>query len=269
MTGNQMLLPEPDYLEISDHSNGDARRIAYRHRAATANGQPGLFWLGGFKSDMDGSKALALDAFAEEKGLAFTRFDYSGHGLSGGRFVDGTISKWLDEALAVFTKTCGTDESRILIGSSMGGWLALLLNQRLKQIEIQMAHAIVLIAPAVDMTADLMWDKMTDEARHEMLENGRFEKPSEYSDEPYILTHDLIEDGKAHLFGSGIIEVGCPVHILQGGKDTDVPPAHTLKLAAQLALDDVVISMIPDGDHRLSRPQDLDRLMAGIETLLD
>ncbi|MEP0521684.1 MAG: alpha/beta hydrolase [Hyphomicrobiales bacterium] len=267
MTQLQSPLQDPEYLQV-DHDSG-ACQIAFRHRSISANSMPGLFWLGGFKSDMDGSKALALDDYAVKKNISCTRFDYSGHGLSSGEFVDGTISKWLDEAVAVIRATSNDNDRRILVGSSMGGWLALLLNKRLKSNTGPKVHGIVLIAPAVDMTADLMWDKLPEEARAEMVQTGRFEKPSEYSDEPYILTHDLIEDGKAHLFGGGVIELSCPVHILQGGRDTDVPSSHTLKLAAQLALDDVVISMIPDGDHRLSRPEDLDRLTASIETLLE
>lgn len=267
MTEDQSPLKAPEFLQV-EHEGG-ACKIAFRHRPANNGRAPGLFWLGGFKSDMDGSKALALDEYAVQKNISCTRFDYSGHGLSSGEFVDGTISKWLDEAVAVICATSEDNDRRILVGSSMGGWLALLLNRRLKSIKGPKVHGIVLIAPAVDMTADLMWNNMPEEARAEMIETGRFEKPSEYSDEPYILTHDLIEDGKAHLFGSGVIELGCPVHILQGGRDTDVPPSHTLKLAAQLALDDVVISMIPDGDHRLSRPEDLARLTASVETLLE
>lgn len=267
MTEQCAPLPDPNYLDVQHE--GGTHKIAFRHRSAVDTKRPGLFWLGGFKSDMDGSKAIALDSFAEENKLSCTRFDYSGHGLSGGQFVDGTISKWLEEAVAIITATSSGNQRRILVGSSMGGWLALLLNMRLKSINGPKVHGIVLIAPAVDMTADLMWDNMPEDARAQMVDTGRFEKPSDYSDEPYVLTHDLILDGQKHLFGTGVIHLGCPVHILQGGQDTDVPPSHTLKLAAQLPLDDVVISMIPDGDHRLSRPQDLDRLAASIETLLE
>ncbi len=255
----------PDHLTVGDGSAG--RRIAYRHRPA-AKGRAGLFWLGGFKSDMDGSKAIALDRYAKENGLSFTRFDYSGHGLSGGDFLDGTISRWLEEAETVLRATSTSDDSRILVGSSMGGWLALLLARRLKQTEDVTVRGLVLIAPAVDMTADLMWDQMPEAARARMMAEGRIEKPSEYSDEPYILTRQLIEDGRHHLFGSDVIEMGCPIHILQGGLDTDVPPSHALKLASQLPLDDVVLSMIPGGDHRLSRPEDLRRLTSSIDSLL-
>lgn len=259
-------LPPPEYHEIG--SGPERRKIAYRHRPAAGSAQPGLLWLGGFKSDMDGSKALAIDDYARENGLSFTRFDYSGHGQSEGRFLDGTISRWLAEAEAIVKATAKTGEKRILIGSSMGGWLALLLAQRLQKGDDLSVQGIVLIAPAVDMTADLMWDKMSDAVKARLMEDGQIEKPSDYSDEPYILTRDLIEDGQQHLFGTDVIEMGCPVHILQGGLDTDVPPAHALKLASQLPLDDVVLSMIPSGDHRLSRPEDLHRLTRSIDTLL-
>jgi pimeloyl-ACP methyl ester carboxylesterase len=266
MADTTIDMPPPDHLTVGEGSA--TRRIAYRHRPEVAKGQAGLFWLGGFKSDMDGSKAIALDLHAEEKGLSFTRFDYSGHGLSGGDFLDGTISRWLEEAEAVLRATSGSGDSRILVGSSMGGWLALLLARQLKQAADVTVDGLVLIAPAVDMTADLMWDQMPEAARAQMMAEGRIEKPSEYSDEPYILTRQLIEDGRQHLFGSGVIETGCPVHILQGGLDTDVPPSHALKLASQLPLDDVVLSMIPGGDHRLSRPEDLRQLTSSIDRLL-
>lgn len=260
-------LPPPEHHEIG--SGPEQRKIAYRHRPATGRAKPGLLWLGGFKSDMDGSKALAIDDYARENGLSFTRFDYSGHGQSEGSFLEGTISRWLEEAEAIVKATAKTGEKRILIGSSMGGWLALLLAQKLQKNEDLSIHGIVLIAPAVDMTADLMWDKMSDAVRARLMEDGQIEKPSDYSDEPYILTRDLIEDGRQHLFGTDIIEMGCPIHILQGGLDADVPPAHALKLASQLPLDDVVLSMIPGGDHRLSRPEDLHRLTRSIDTLLE
>lgn len=267
MTDMPNDLPPPERHEIG--KGPEQRKIAYRYRPATDSAQPGLFWLGGFKSDMDGSKALAIDDYARKSGLSFTRFDYSGHGQSEGDFLDGTISRWLEEAEAIIKATAKSGEKRILIGSSMGGWLALLLALRLQQSDDLSVQGIVLIAPAVDMTADLMWDQMSDAVRIRLMEDGRIEKPSDYSDEPYILTRDLIEDGRQHLFGTDIIEMGCPVHILQGGLDTDVPPAHALKLASQLPLDDVVLSMIPGGDHRLSRPEDLQRLTRSIGTLLE
>jgi pimeloyl-ACP methyl ester carboxylesterase len=228
-------------------------------------GQPGLFWLGGFKSDMIGTKAEALDAFAGERGLAITRFDYSGHGRSGGRFQDGTISRWLEEALAVFSTTSG---EQIVAGSSMGGWLALLLNRALRARGESRVKALILIAPAVDMTQDLMRAKFTRKELRSLEERGLVEQPSDYSDAPYVLARALIEDGANHLlFGKGL-ETGCPVTILQGGRDTDVPQEHALKLAAHLLHDPVTVTLIPDGDHRLSRAQDLARLRDAVARVM-
>ncbi|HWJ88765.1 MAG TPA: alpha/beta hydrolase [Pelagibacterium sp.] len=229
-----------------------AREIAILRRSGA---NPGLFWLGGFRSDMAGSKAEALDAFGADKGLAVTRFDYSGHGVSGGDFLDGTISRWLEEALAVFDTTEG---EQIVIGSSMGGWLALLLNQALRQRGIDRVRALVLIAPATDMTRDLMADTFTEAERAALRETGRVEQPSDYSPEPYVLTRALIEDGENHLLFGAPIRTHCPAAILQGGQDTDVPPSHALKLVSHLLADPVTFTLIPDGDHRLSREPDLD-----------
>lgn len=240
---------------LSVGADDAAREIAMLSRAGAA---PGLFWLGGFKSDMIGSKAEALDALGAELGLMVTRFDYSGHGVSGGDFRDGTISRWLEEALAVFATTKGP---QIVVGSSMGGWLALLLNKALRERGASRVHAIVLIAPAVDMTEDLMRLTFTPQELHDLHMKGRVEQPSDYSDEPYVLTETLISDGAKHLlFGKGSIVTGCPVHILQGGQDTDVPPAHALKLLSHLTQDPVGFTLIPDGDHRLSRDEDIAKL---------
>jgi pimeloyl-ACP methyl ester carboxylesterase len=245
-------------------TGAEAREIAI---AARAGKSPGLFWLGGFKSDMEGSKALALDALGGEHGLAVTRFDYSGHGQSGGEFLDGSISDWLEDALEVFRTTEGP---QIVIGSSMGGWLALLLNRALRQAGEDRVAGIVLIAPAVDMTEDLMRATFTPAELHDLHNKGRVEQPSDYSDEPYVLTEKLIVDGAQHLlFGEGSIETGCPVHILQGGQDTDVPPEHALKLLSHLTLDPVTFTLIPDGDHRLSRDEDLEKLKAVVLGMAD
>ena len=238
------------------------RDIAVKQRPGKA---PGLFWLGGFKSDMEGSKALALDAFAEDRGLACTRFDYSGHGVSGGDFLDGTISRWLEEALAVFALTEGP---QIIIGSSMGGWLAMLLNKALRKNGDARVAGIVLIAPAIDMTDDLMRATFTDQEREDLQEKGRVEQPSDYSEEPYVLTRALIEDGDKHLMFGAPIETGCAVHILQGAKDTDVPAGHAIKLLSHLMLDPVTFTLVPEGDHRLSTPEDLDRLRAALSAMI-
>ncbi|MDK9696168.1 MAG: alpha/beta hydrolase [Siculibacillus sp.] len=234
-----------------------AREIAVIRRAGA---EPGLFWLGGFRSDMAGTKALALDDFGRERGLAVTRFDYSGHGLSGGSFEEGTISRWLEEALAVFETTRGP---QVVIGSSMGGWIALLLTRAHRERvgrAASRAKAMVLIAPAPDFTEDLMWAGFSEEIRRGILATGRHEEPSEYSEEPYVVTRALIEDGRRNLVLGGEIDLGCPVTILQGVKDTSVPWRHAVRLTTHLTRDDVTLTLIPDGDHRLSRPQDIARL---------
>jgi pimeloyl-ACP methyl ester carboxylesterase len=255
-----------DQIELMPIGDGPERRdIAIVRRKG---GSPGLFWLGGFKSDMTGTKALALDRFAEARGLAMTRFDYSGHGRSGGVFEEGTISRWLEESLAVFASTEGP---QIVVGSSMGGWLALLLADRERRAAgngSSRVAGLVLVAPAVDMTRELMWAEMKPAARKELMATGAWRKPSDYSDEPYLVTRALIEDGDRHLFGERLIETGCPVHILQGQKDTDVPYAHATRLTTRLASDDVVLTLIKDGDHRLSRPEDLARLEEAVGAMI-
>jgi len=227
------------------------REIALRQRPG---GTPGLFWLGGFKSDMEGSKALALDALAGEEGLAMTRFDYSGHGVSGGDFAEGTISRWLEEALAVFGETEG---EQVVIGSSMGGWLALLLNKALRARGEGRVKALVLIAPATDMTEDLMRARFSAEEAASLVERGFVAQPSDYSDAPYVLTRGLIADGERHLLFGAPLRTHCPVAILQGGRDTDVPPDHALKLVSHIVSDPLTFTLVPEGDHRLSRPEDL------------
>ena len=237
------------------------RFVAIERRAGRA---PGLFWLGGYRSDTQGAKALAVDAFGAAHGLAVTRFDYSGHGQSGGSFEAGTISRWLEEARAVFETTTGP---QVLIGSSMGGWLALLLNRALRQAGQSRIAAMLLIAPATDMTV-LMTEAMTKAQRRALEQQGYAEKPTPYATEPYRITRDLIEDGSRHLLFGRAIETGCPVAILQGAKDGDVPKAHTMRLVEHLVSDPVSLTLVPDGDHRLSRPEDLALLHRVLETLI-
>jgi pimeloyl-ACP methyl ester carboxylesterase len=239
-----------------------ARPIAVRQRPG---GPPGLFWLGGFKSDMQGTKAETLDAWAQTQGRALTRFDYSGHGESGGRFADGTIGRWLEESLAVFDACCNGPQ--VAIGSSMGGWMALLLARELARRGRPAAAgiaALVLIAPAVDFTEVLMWSRFSPEIRQQIEEQGVWERPSRYGEEPYPITRALIEEARHHLILDGMIETGCPVRILQGVQDPDVPWQHAVDLTARLAQDDVVLTLVKDGDHRLSRPEDLERLLAAV-----
>jgi pimeloyl-ACP methyl ester carboxylesterase len=237
------------------------RRIAVRARDGAA---PGLFWLGGFNSDMKGTKALALDAWAAEHGRACVRFDYSGHGESGGKFVDGTIGRWLEDSLAVFEQFCRGPQ--VVIGSSMGGWMALLLAREVaKHSKNASLAGLVLIAPAPDFTEELMWKSFSPEIRQEIETSGVWMRPSQYDDgSPYPITRALIEEGRDHLLLGGSVEVGCPVRILQGAKDPDVPWRHAFALVHRLPADDVVLTMIQDGDHRLSRPQDIARIIAAV-----
>lgn len=239
------------------------RRIAVRRRAG---GGPGLFWLGGFASDMKGTKAQALDEWAAAHRRACIRFDYSGHGESGGAFVDGTIGRWLEESLAVYERFC--DGPQIVIGSSMGGWIALLLARELRRRGSAIAplKGLVLIAPAPDFTEALMWKAFSPDIRAEIETSGVWLRPSEYG-APQPITRALIEDGRQHLVLGGSIETGCPVRILQGAKDPDVPWQHAFELTHRLPSDDVVLTMIQDGDHRLSRPQDIARLLATVTEL--
>jgi pimeloyl-ACP methyl ester carboxylesterase len=245
-------------------SGEDAREIALLVRAGR---KPGVFWLGGFRSDMQGTKAEALDAWAAGTGHAATRFDYSGHGLSSGRFEDGTISRWLDEAEAVFLAF--TRGRQVLVGSSMGGWIALLLARRLAaRGEAGRLAGMVLIAPAADMTRDLMWAEFTPAERRAIRRKGFLSRPSPYSPDPDLITLALIEDGERHLLGAGPIEVGCPVHVIQGLQDPDVPWSHATRLMERLAFDDAVLTLVRDGDHRLSRPEDLERLTRAVAGMI-
>ncbi len=242
-----------------------ARTIAVRARQgkSPASG-PGLFWLGGFKSDMKGTKAEALDRWAEETGRACVRFDYSGHGESGGDFTDGTIGRWLEESVAVYGRFA--QGPHVVIGSSMGGWLALLLARELrKRKDAAPIFGMVLIAPAVDFTEELMWRQFSPATRREIEGNGFWLRPSEYSEAPYPITRGLIEEGRKHLLLGGLIETGCAVHILQGVQDPDVPWRHAADLVSRFARDDVVLTLIKDGDHRLSRPEDIERLIAAVK----
>jgi pimeloyl-ACP methyl ester carboxylesterase len=257
-----------------------AREIAILHRAATkrtskanhktlqAKGDaPAFVWLGGYRSDMTGTKAIELDALASELGLAAIRFDYSGHGVSGGAFRDGTISRWLEEAIAVLDEL--KPKVVVLVGSSMGGWIALRLMQELRRRKrAPKVKGIVLIAPAPDFTAELIEPHLTEEERRSLEDRGYFEERSQYSLEPNIYTRELIEDGRRNLVMTGIIETGCPITILQGMKDPDVPYTHALKLVEFLPSDDVVLTLIRDGDHRLSRPQDIEKMKAAAAALV-
>ena len=274
MTNSALTDQEPAFIEVGE--GGGRRRIAVRARAGSSPGStsgapgstssaPGLIWLGGFKSDMAGTKALALDEWAAGRGRACVRFDYSGHGESGGAFIDGTIGRWLEESVAVFEQFCRGPQ--VVIGSSMGGWMALLLAREIARRAAASASlaGLVLIAPAPDFTEQLMWNGFSPGIREEITTKGVWMRPSEYGDgTPYPITRALIEEGRNHLLLGSAIEVGCPVRILQGAQDRDVPWRHAFALAHRLPVDDVVLTMIQDGDHRLSRPQDIARILAAV-----
>lgn len=258
MSEHKPQFTPPEFLSMAE-PDAD-RRIAYRRRAGAG---PTVVWMGGFRSDMLATKAATLDGWAARTGRAFLRFDYSGHGESDGRFEDATISRWLGESLAVIRALAGP--APILVGSSMGGWLALLAARALKA-EGRALSGLVLIAPAVDFTEALMWDRFPAKVKREITNAGVWMRQSEYAPEPYPITRALIEDGRRHLMLDGPpVVTGCPVHILQGMRDPDVPWKHAMRLVEHMPGDDVVTTLIKDGDHRLSRPEDLARLVSAIE----
>jgi pimeloyl-ACP methyl ester carboxylesterase len=247
---------KPQFITVGEGPS--QREIAVRNRPGRG---PMLVWLGGFRSDMVATKATALDHWAAEHGRACLRFDYSGNGESGGVFEEATLSRWLEESLAVIDRF-GRDPM-ILVGSSMGGWLALLAARARAAAGKPPFAGLVLIAPAADFTERLIWDKFPDAVRREIMEKGRWHAPSAYG-EPYPITRALIEDGRNHLLFDQPITPGAPVHILQGMEDPDVPWQHAMLLMEHLPGDEAIITFIKDGDHRLSRPQDIARLLATI-----
>jgi pimeloyl-ACP methyl ester carboxylesterase len=248
-------LPAPAFQTVG--TGAQARRIAFRRIDGRG---PTIVWLGGFKSDMKGTKAQMLSDFAASTGRAFLRFDYSGHGESEGDFEDGTISRWAEEAGAMVALA---GERPLLVGSSMGGWIALLAARRMEKPPAGM----VLIAPAPDFTEALMWPAFPDAVKSQIETEGRWVRPSAYDEAGYPITRALIEDGRRNLVLTGLVEPGCPVHILQGMEDPDVPWRHAMLLAEKIARDDVVVTLIKDGDHRLSRDEDLQRLREAVAAL--
>jgi pimeloyl-ACP methyl ester carboxylesterase len=237
----------------------DGERLAWR---AVDGAGPTVVWLGGFRSDMAGTKAEALANWAQAKGRAYLRFDYFGHGESSGDFqAKGTITRWREDALAMLDER--VDGPVILVGSSMGGWIACLVAMARRE----RVAAMVLIAPAPDFTEKLMAPDIPPEGRAALAADGVWLRPSDYGD-PYPITRALLEDGaRWSILGSEPAPIGVPVRILQGGADPDVPWRHALELANALSGKDVTFTLIKDGDHRLSRPQDIARLIAAVEEL--
>jgi pimeloyl-ACP methyl ester carboxylesterase len=255
---------EPQFLDVGEGAN--IRAIAYRFRSPAGSDKPGVVWLGGFKSDMESTKAQALDAFCGAQGRACLRFDYSGHGISGGDFEAGAIGRWLEESLAVIRAM--SRGPNVWVGSSMGGWIALLAARELAASgETGRIAGMVLIAPAVDFTEALLWPRLPEEARTAILRDGRYERASAYSPEPFVYTRALIEDGKRHLLLGGIVRSHAPVRILQGMKDPDVPYQHAMTLVEHMPMDPVALTLVRDGDHRLSREDDIRLLIEAVEAM--
>lgn len=258
-------MQSPSYLDLSE-----GHRIAYVQHAGSA---PGVLFLPGFKSDMNGAKALALEAHCREKGIAFTRFDYTGHGASSGAFAEGTIGGWKQDALTVLDKL--TKGKQIVVGSSMGGWLMLLLALA----RPDRVAGLVGIASAPDFTEALIWERFNRKQQRELKTTGSFAIPNCYGTEPYLITYRLIEEGRRHLLlvpppsqgakGEGNIPITCPVRLLHGMVDEDVPWQLSRILSHRLESQDVTVSLIKNGNHRLSEPQHLRLLCDTVHQLYD
>jgi pimeloyl-ACP methyl ester carboxylesterase len=256
---------ESQLLQVHSTDN-TTTSIAYRFKSPEQN-RPTFVWFCGFGSEMGGLKAEVLARWTRETGAGCLRFDYSGHGRSGGRFEDGTISAWLDEAAAVHTATLRQAAPAVFVGSSMGAWIALLLARRLASEGAALPKGMVLIAPAWDMTR-LMWRRLPPDARTAIERDGVFYRPSPYGDAPYPITKRLIEDGESHFLGEGQVPLDLPIRILHGCQDQDVPWGHSLDLLDVIAGADIRLTLIKDGEHRLSRPQDLALLRAMLAEFL-
>lgn len=240
--------------------------LAYRLREGAG---PTVVWLGGYGSDMDGTKAAHLAEGAARTGRRFLRFDYGGHGASGGRFAEGTISSWSADALHV-ADALAPEGGLVLVGSSMGAWIALRLALALRaRGEGARLQGLLLLAPAPDFATRLVEPSLSPAERADLEREGLVRRPSPYGDVPTIYTRALIEDGRRAAVMTGPIETGCPVHIVQGMRDDDVPYRHALDLLALLPADAVSMTLVKDGDHRLSRPQDLRRMDDALRGLLD
>lgn len=241
--------------------------IAYcRSAAAPGVSLPGVTFLTGFRSDMAGGKAVHLESVCRTRGQAFLRFDYGGHGWSSGRFEDGVIGDWAEDA--VFAVRSLTEGPQILVGSSMGGWMMLLVARRLIEIgEAGRIAGLIGIAAAPDFTQRLMWDQFPDAVKQALETKGRYEEPSQYSDEPLVITKALIDEGRDHLLLDAPLKIDKPVRLLQGMRDPDVPWRTALDLADALTSEDVEIALIKDGDHRLSEAHDLDRVTQTLDRL--
>ncbi len=237
----------------------DGNVVAY---VRTEGRAPTVVFLGGFRSDMTGTKATALEAWAQKRGQGYLRFDYLGHGQSSGRFEDGTIGRWLDDTLAAIDRL--TQGGLVLVGSSMGGWLALLAARA----RPERIAGLVLIAAAPDFTERMLLEGLSPEDRATLQREGRLARPSQYSPEPSVFTWKLIEEGRNHLVLDKPLALPCAVRLLHGQSDPDVPWEYSLQIARHLQAPEVVTTLIKGGDHRLSTPADIARLIATVEELV-
>jgi len=244
------MTEEAGWLEVG------GTRLAWRRRRGAG---PTALWLGGYRSEMNGTKAEALAAWAEQGGRDFLRFDYFGHGQSEGDFEAGSITRWRADALAVIDAL--TEGPLVLVGSSMGGWIACLAAMA----RPERAGALALVAPAADFTERLMRPRLPPDALEAIAADGVWRRPSPYDPAGDPVTRLLLEDGARWSILPGPVPIEAPTRILQGGQDPDVPWRHALELANTLKASDVVFTLIRDGDHRLSRAQDLARLAAVVE----
>lgn len=243
----------PQYLETVYGA-----KIAYHKHEGKG---PGVVFLGGFMSDMEGSKALALEAYCKRVGRAFVRFDYQGHGQSSGKFAEGTIGIWARDAMTVLDTL--TEGPQILVGSSMGGWISMLVSRA----RSGRVKGFVGIAAAPDFTVRMWNEDFGDAEREEILTKGAFMRPCDYGDEPYTITKALIEDGWNNRVIAGPLKMDMPVRLIQGTEDADVPWQTAQMIADKLTSDDVEIILVPGGDHRLSSDQDLKRLIRIVDGL--
>lgn len=243
----------------SNLNSPEGRRLAYHQ---TAGKGPGVVFLGGFKSDMQGTKAVALQDWAQKAGHAFLRFDYSGHGQSSGSFEDGAISDWLADAKAAIQEL--TQGPQVLVGSSMGGWIALLLARMMPE----RLAGLVTVAAAPDFTEAGFWAGFTQEQRQTVLEHGRIELPSDYADSPYVITRRLIEDGRNQLVLNQPLPLRFPVRMLQGTADTDVPVDWAMQLLDHATGPDIRLTLVQGADHRFSTPECLSLIEQSVEDVL-
>ncbi len=239
-------------------SRPDGSSLAYRRQPGRA---PGVVFLGGLHSDMTGTKATFLAGHCRSAGRAFVRFDYFGHGASSGRFEEGTIGRWAGDALAVLDEVA--EGPQVLVGSSLGGWIMLLAALA----RPGRVRGLVGVAAAPDFTEDLIWAQLPEEGRRRLEEEGVWHRPSAYGEAPYPITRRLIEEARRHLLLRGPIGIACPVRLIHGLEDEDVPWEVSLRLCRALAGGDVTLALVKGGGHRLSEPADLERLAAAVEGL--